>query len=106
MMSAPICCIQCARSSIAGRDAKEFLNCSENGPVGWGHSCEAFSPLHGNRPAAIQAAGPQRSEDRTACAVAVSDLGTESATRARAPALGKTIRTLPSTSGAVGGTGA
>ena len=56
--------------------------------------------------AAIQAAGPQRSEDRTACAVALPANGTEAATRACAPALGKTIRTLRSTPGVDGGNGA
>ncbi|MDZ4255496.1 MAG: hypothetical protein U1A72_23245 [Sulfuritalea sp.] len=62
--------------------------------------------LNGDRAAAFQAAGPQRSEDRTACAVAVPAVGTVAATRARAPALGKTIRTLRSTPEVDGGNGA
>lgn len=56
---------------------------------------------------AMQAAAPQRlREERTACAVALPASGTEAATRARAPALGKTIRTLRSTPKADGGHGA
>ena len=60
------------------------------------------------RAAGEVAGGPQRgtSEDRTARPAAFPADGTEAATRARAPALGKAIRTLPSTSDSGGGTGA
>lgn len=98
MMSAPICCLQCVKASLAGENAGGVLICEKTGQItGWGSSCADFASYYANRPAR-EAAGPQRSEDRTACAVAVCTNGMEAATRAHAPALGKAIRTLPSTS--------